>query len=114
VLTVALTLYLNSDNNIKLTGLSDADDGSYLNAATVTYTIKNEAGSTVTGGTGTLTYVTASNGNYLGVVDSLVVVTTSATPFTLNGSFFLELSVDSGAYEDFRRIPVNVAYRQQG
>lgn len=109
---MANVLYLQSDNDIKLTGLSVADDGSYLNSATVTYAIKNEAGSTITGGTGTLSYVSASNGNYLGVVDSAVMITTSATPFTLTGTFFVEISIDSGAYEDFRRIPVTVAYRQ--
>jgi hypothetical protein len=109
---MAVVLYLNADNNIKVTGLSDADSGDYLNSATVTYVIKNEAGSTITNGTGTLSYVTASNGNYLGVVDSAVMVTTSAIPFTLTGVFFIEITVDSSAYEDFRRIPCTVAYRQ--
>lgn len=109
---MALTLYLQADNNIKLTGLSDADSGDYLNAATITYAIKNEAGATVTGATGTLDYVTATNGNYLGVVDSAVMVLTSLIPFTIPGQFFVEISIDYGAYEDFRRIPVQVAYRQ--
>ena len=47
-------LYLQADNNIKVTNLSDGDTGDFLNSETVTYAIKNEAGTTITGATGTL------------------------------------------------------------
>lgn len=104
-------LYLQADNNIKVTGLSDGDTGAFLNSETVTYAIKNEAGTTITGATGTLDYVASSDGNYLGVVDASVMVLNSAVPFTLTGTFFIEITVSGSGYDDFRRIPVTVAYR---
>ena len=103
-------LTLQSDNDIKITGLSDADSGAYLNTAMVTYAIKNEAGTTITGGTGTLDYQTGSNGNYLGVVDASVVVLNSAVPFTLTGTFFIEITVVQGNYDRFWRTPATVEY----
>ena len=108
---MAMILYLQADNNIKITGLSDADTAAYLNSATVTYAIKNEAGSTITGATGTLDYIAASNGNYLGVVDATVMVLNSTTPFTLTGNFFIEITIVQGNYNDFRVEPATVAYR---
>jgi hypothetical protein len=103
-------LTLQSDNDIKISGLADADSGTYLNTATVTYAIKNEAGTTVTDGTGTLDYQTGSNGNYLGVVDAAVMVLSSAVPFTLTGTFFIEITAAQGNYDRFWRIPATVEY----
>ncbi len=108
---MSVVLYLQSDNNFKITGLSDADAGTYLNTAAVTYVIMNEAGATVTGGTGVMAYVAGSNGNYLAVVDKTVMVLDSAVPFTLGGQFFIEVTMVQGNYDKFWRIPATVTYQ---
>jgi hypothetical protein len=110
---MAEQMFLKCDNNIKYAGASDADTAAYLNSLTVTYAITNEAGTTITNATGSLTYQTASNGNYLGTVDAAVMVLNSAVPFTMTGTFFLEITATGGGYDDFRRIPFQVAYRQE-
>ena len=110
-LQVADLLYLQNDNDIKISGLRDSDSGSYLNAETLTYAIVNEAGTTVTGATGTLTYQAASDGDYLGVVDASVMVLTGTVPFTLTGTFFVEVTVSGSGYDGFWRREVTVGYR---
>lgn len=110
---MAEVMYLKCDNNVKYAGAADADSAAYLNTLTVTYALKTESDTTVTGGTGSLTYQTASNGNYLGTIDSTVMVLDSAVPFTTTGSFFLEITASGSGYSDFRRIPFTVTYRTE-
>ncbi len=80
-----MALLMESDNLIKLSGAHDedmepTDQDYYLNSATVTYGIYLQgSGTPISGGTGTLTYVTGSNGNYEGVVNSTVVSPTNVS-----------------------------------
>lgn len=104
-------LYLNCDHHVTLTGLSDEDSGSYLNSATVTYAVKNEDGATITGGTGSLSYVAASNGNYLGTIDSTALVTNSAVPLTEFESATVVITITSGGYNDERTLEFEVRKR---
>jgi hypothetical protein len=59
-------LAINSDNLIRLDGLTNASSGAYINNATVTYALLDNTGATVT--SGSLSSVAASNGRYEGTV----------------------------------------------
>lgn len=71
-----LTLYVDNDNRIKLSGLVDAD-GAYQNSATVTVTLLERDGTEVTGETWPLTmsYSSGSDGNYTAVLQDTLSVT---------------------------------------
>jgi hypothetical protein len=59
-----------------LSGTSEANVTSYLNNATVTHTLYAANRTTaVSGGSGTLAYVTGSDGNYRGTISSTVTLT---------------------------------------
>ena len=99
-------IYISVDHNMTLTGMNIA--GTYLNTATATYVLKDADGSTVSGGTGTLSYVSASNGNYLGVIESTVTAL-----LTENARYWIEITFSQGSYQDFRRLPVRALYRTE-
>ena len=86
-------LYVGNDNQVKLTGLYDENTSAYVNDATVTGQVYEADGSTAIGSSFTLTYVSASNGDYIGTAqDTLsltagqrVVVQVSASGNSLTG-----------------------------
>lgn len=59
--------YVANTNNLKLSGLKSELEGSYLNGAAVTVTVKDADGNPLTGETWPLTmnYVSNSNGDYV-------------------------------------------------
>jgi hypothetical protein len=72
-------IHAGCDNDVLLEGATNADTGNYMNAATVTFTLyKSIVGSEVSGDavagatTIAMAYVAASNGNYLGIIQSTV------------------------------------------
>lgn len=65
-------LHAGNDARVTLTGLRSAATGSYLNAATVTAQLYDEADAAV-GDPVAIGYVAASSGNYAGVVESSVI-----------------------------------------
>lgn len=70
-MTTAETIYVLSDNIIEVTSVTNVPTGAYLNNATVTLTLVDAAsGQNIAGQTWplSLTYVTASNGNYRGTI----------------------------------------------
>lgn len=70
---LAYVIFEDNDMLIEIDELRDSADNSYLNAATVTTTLKDSDGVAVTGGAGwpvSMNYVAASNGKYQGVVDN--------------------------------------------
>lgn len=70
-------IYKDNEHLVELDGLQNAADDSYLNAATVTLTIKDAGGVNVTGETWpkTMSYVSTSNGKYRATVaDALAIV----------------------------------------
>lgn len=104
---MARKLYVSADNNIKYLGAMDDVTESYINTATVTFEVKNSAGTVITGGTGTCSYVTSSNGNYVGVLDAAAEIVDGTT-------YYLEVTATaSGGYNDFRRQQCVGAYRQE-
>lgn len=81
-------LPINSDVYVEFLGARDSADDSYLNSGTCTYalylapTTPGGSRTAVTGGTGTLSYVAASNGNYRGVIESTITGTlTKGLPY---------------------------------
>ena len=81
-------------NILELTGLYDAVAEAYINNATVSITtIEDEDGVAVfplSGSPITMDYVTGSNGNYRGVLDSTL-------PFTAGVCYTAHIDADAGA-----------------
>lgn len=105
-------LYIGEDHNHRwgtnaTDGAKDDLAGTYLNAAVVTWALKDAAGVLVTGGTGTLAYVAASNGNYLGVIQSTVTAL-----LTVGQTYYLETTLVQGDFNAFRRLPFQARYRE--
>lgn len=96
-------LYVNADNVIQLTGLSADGGTTYVNNATVTFSVTTSAGTAVTGASGTLTYQSASNGNYEGSFPSTV-------SLTEGGRYNLNITVDADEADGFIRKPCVGAY----
>lgn len=65
-----MTAFVANTNNLDLIGLRNAATGTYVNDADVKVTVKDKAGSEVSGETWPLTmdYVTGSQGDYRGVI----------------------------------------------
>ena len=85
------TIFVGNDMLLEVSGLKDDVTGDYLNAATVTVTLKDSAGSNVSGQAWplTLSYVTASNGVYRAtLIDSLSV--------TANARYVATVIADGG------------------
>jgi hypothetical protein len=103
------TYFIDNDNLIKLTGLQDAANNIYLNAASVTVTIVDATTeSEISGQTWptTMTYVSGSNGDYQATLEfDLVVIDTQ--------SLRADIVADAGAGLRLSlRVPVVAAYRQ--
>lgn len=64
------TLYLGNDMLLEVANLRDQATGDYLNAATVTVTLKDSSGVAVAGESWPLamSYITASNGTYRAIL----------------------------------------------
>ena len=80
--------------------------GSYLNSATVTYALKDAAGTTLPGGTGSYSYTAASDGDYTATIEGTVTALMTAA-----AEYWLEVTIVSGSYNDFRRLRRVAAYR---
>lgn len=79
-------------------------DGAYLNAATVGWELFTAAGSSVA--SGSCAYVSGSNGNYLGVIESTVTANLVA-----GRKYRLVYTLASGSVNDSRRVECVAAYR---
>ena len=107
---MANLLYIGEDLTVTWTGASVTVNGttSYLNSATVTYAITDAAGTAVSGGTGTLSYIAASNGNYEGTIESTVL---TASNFTVGRTYLLDITLVQSGYNGFRRLECRAAIR---
>lgn len=102
-----MQLYVGNDHLLTLEGVQDAVSGDYLNAATVTATLKTRAGVEVEGDNWpiTLDYVADSDGNYQGVIEDGVEITAGKT-------YIVEITVDAGGdLIGFWRFPVVATWR---
>lgn len=97
-------LYINEDNLIRWDEAALSSDDSYINAGTGTWALKTAAGTSV--GSGSLTYVTSSNGRWHATIDKLTV-----DDLTEEGTYYLELTLSNGSGADgFRRFEVVAKY----
>lgn len=106
--SVGNILYINEDVRVKLTGLSyetDLGGTTYLNAATITYALKDALGATVAGGTGTLDYIATTNGNYAAVIDKAVTVLLAE-----GARYFLHVPIAEGNRDGYRRLSLRAEY----
>ena len=80
--------YIGSDVLARLSGLKDSSTGGWVNTATVTGQVKDQAGANV-GGAITFSYLASSNGNYEGLLpDDL--------GLTEHVNYVLEVTADDG------------------
>lgn len=63
------TIYINADNRISAT-VTNKQTGAAINDATVSFVLRNLDLSTVLNGSGSMTYVAASAGQYAGILAS--------------------------------------------
>lgn len=105
-------LYIGEDNLVYWgdrdtpgSGLYDNNLRSFINNATVTFTLKDSAGSNVTGAVSqAMTYVTGTQGVYEGVLEDGVTLTENST-------YYLEITATgSGDRIGFRRIQYTARY----
>jgi len=100
-----LKLYIDSDNLIRWDKLVNAADGSYANAATMTFTLKTVAGVAVSGASAvSMPYVGNSNGRYQGILESSV-------SLAVGYRYYLEVTVAQSGVNGFRRIQCIAQYR---
>jgi hypothetical protein len=101
-----LILYKKNDQYVEISGLADGLTAAYMNAATVTATLKARDGTNVTGLTNiTLSYVAASDGVYRGQV---------AETFdpTAGGGYTLHIDATQGSTTAHLEIPVEIKIRK--
>ena len=96
-------IHRKTDNNVALEGFANQDTDAYLNTATVAFTLyesvagSDDNGAAVTGATAiTMSYVTASNGDYVGVIQSTVDLARLAC-------FWVEVSASQSGIVLFKR-----------
>jgi len=93
------------DRHVPYSGLYDNSTESFVNDATVTATLKDSAGSAVSGASNiSLSYVSGTNGVYEGVLEDGV-------SLTENSTYYLEITATaSNDRVGFRRIKYTAAY----
>jgi hypothetical protein len=103
---MSLSLFVDSDNLIRLDALKLAADDSYVNDATVTFTLKDAGEATVPNVAAvSMPYVLASDGRYQGTLQSTV-------SLALGGKYFLEVTATSGANVLFKRVTCYAVYKE--
>ena len=100
-----LVFFQSNDNLIRWDGMTRASDGAFVNDATVTWSLKDSDG--VELDSGTLTYVSGSNGRYQGVQQSSVNIGSK------DDVVFLEVTAVSGTLDGFRRVQGVVLFRKE-
>ncbi len=100
-----LKLCVNSDNLIEWDAMVDVYDETFVNDATVTFTLRDTDGNAVDGAEAiAMPYVGNSDGKYNGTLQSTVALIDGNT-------YFLEVSAASGDLVGFRRCQVIAQYR---
>ncbi len=100
-----LIFYKENDNLIRWDGMARASDGAYVNDATVTFSLKDSDDEELV--SGSMPYVSGSNGRYQGTVQSTVGLG------DVDDVVWLEVTAVSGALDGFRRIQGRVTHRKE-
>jgi hypothetical protein len=102
-----LILNINEDNLIEWDEMTDSSDDTYINSATVTFSLFESDGTTLVSGPTSMSYVSGSNGKYQGVLDKIP----SAT-LTPGEMYILTVTALSGSTDGFRRIECSARYHK--
>ncbi len=97
---MAATIYVNEDTEVIWDKMTDEANGSFVNSATVTFAVSTTpypAVNAVANGTGSLSYVSASDGRFVGAIPYNVAVTRGAT-------YYLQITAVSSGRYGFREI----------
>lgn len=100
-----LTLYIDSDNLVEVTGLKDASSGDYINTADVAWSLKRHPSGTEVA-SGSMDYVTGTDGNYRGTIEN--------TATLMEGQrYWLDVTVSgSGVPDGFSRDKCIAKYKE--
>lgn len=101
------SLWIAEDNKIVVDSLKDSESDTYVNDATGTFHLLDNAGATLTGTSGTMSYQAASNGRYIGYLESTQCTTTTVTEY---GTYYIEIALSSSSADLYRRVPVTARY----
>jgi hypothetical protein len=96
-------LAINSDNLVRLDGLTNASRGAYINNATVTFNLVDASGAPLINAAG-MSFVAASNGRYEGTIPY-------TTGLTLNAFYTLQITAIGGGFRLYRQIQCIAKYR---
>lgn len=98
-------IHVGADEEAYYEGARKRSDGTALNSGTCTWYLHTESdyamGGAISGATGSMDYVAASSGNYLGVIDAAV---TGA--LTVGAYYWLRITFSASGYDDERRFPL--------
>lgn len=104
---MVMPMYKDADNLVVWDRMIDLYDNTFVNDATVVFTLKDADHVAVTGASAiAMPYVGNSNGKYAGVLDASV-------DLVIGTRYFLEITATSGQRNGFRRFPVLCHYRGQ-
>lgn len=86
-----MVAFVGNTNLLEIRGLKSAVEGTFINNATVTVTVKDASGSNVTGQTWptSMSYVVASSGDYRAVIEDDAVLAARQT-------YTAEITVNAG------------------
>ncbi len=104
-------LWIGCDNDVKLTDLRLDFDGSAVDNATVTCDVKDVDGNIVGGLSAVSLILQSTGGNYLGVLSSTGLGTTSIAE---DRKYILEVTASAGTNDCFRRLPVLAGFHEFG
>lgn len=103
-----MSLFIGCDMVVQYTGARDAISGAYLNSGTCTYALLDADGNGVAGGSGSLSYVAASDGIYRGVIDGAVTaLLTEGETYTVRFTF------TGGGYDDVQYLELVAKKRKR-
>ncbi len=97
---MAATIYLNEDTEVIWDKMTDEKDGTFINNATVSFVVSTTSYpvvNAVSNGSGSLTYVTSSDGRYVGAIAYNADVTKGST-------YYLQITVTSSGRHGFREL----------
>ncbi len=85
-----LIFYVGNDMVIELDALKDSIADTFVNSATVTFTLFNRADNSIVQGPTTMSYVSASDGKYRGTVED-------SLSLDINKNYYIEVDADAGS-----------------
>jgi len=96
-----------NDHTIEVLGLKNTVSGAFQNAATVTLTMRDIAGTEVVGVTWPLTvpFVAASSGDYRETIDKALVV-------NVGSRYVAEVTAAQAGLDAFWRVPIRIEHRE--